>query len=38
MEAGVHKQLGKKELWGSRLEYYESFPLPVFQDKIYQEI
>jgi hypothetical protein len=37
-EMGVHKQLGKKKLWGSMSEYYESFPLPVFRDKIYQEI
>ena len=38
MEAGLHKRLGKKELWGSRPEYYESFPLTAFRDKIYQEI
>jgi hypothetical protein len=38
MEAGLHEQLGKKELWGSRPEYYESFPLSAFRDKIYQEI
>jgi hypothetical protein len=38
MEAGLVQQLGKKELWGSRPEYYETFPLPVFRDKIYQEI
>jgi hypothetical protein len=38
MEAGLHKRLEKKELWGSRPEYYESFPLTAFRDKIHQEI
>jgi hypothetical protein len=38
MEGGLHERLGKKELWGSRPEYYESFPLTAIRDKIYQEI
>jgi hypothetical protein len=38
MEARLQERLGKKELWGSRPKYYESFPLTTFQDKIYQEI
>jgi hypothetical protein len=37
-ENGRLEQLGKKELWGSRPEYYEHFPLALFRDKIYQEI
>jgi hypothetical protein len=38
MEAGIHEQPGKKEFWGSRPKYYESFLLAAFRDKIYQEI
>jgi hypothetical protein len=38
IEEGLLTQLGKKELWGSRPEYYELFPLSVFRDKIYQEL
>jgi hypothetical protein len=38
MEAGLHEQLEKKELWLSRKEYCENFPLRAFRDKIYQEI
>ena len=37
MDAGLHEELEKKELWGSRPQYYENFPLAVFRDKIYQE-
>jgi hypothetical protein len=32
IEAGKLEQLGKKELWGKRPEYYECFPLPAFRD------
>jgi hypothetical protein len=37
MEKGVHKKMGKKDLWGSRKEYYENFPLDIFRSKVYQE-
>jgi hypothetical protein len=37
MEDKLHETLGKKELYGSRREYYKEFPLSVFRDKIYQE-
>jgi hypothetical protein len=37
MEEKLHETLGKKELYGSRREYYEEFSLSVFRDKIYQE-
>jgi hypothetical protein len=38
MEADLHLSLGKKELYASRPEYYEEFPLAVFRDKVNQEI
>lgn len=37
MEQKLHETLGKMELYGTRREYYEQFPLSVFRDKIYQE-
>ena len=37
MEEKLHETLEKKELWGSRREYYEYFPLDAFRDKVYQE-
>jgi hypothetical protein len=37
-EDGQLERLGKMELWGSRAECYENFPLKLFRDKIYQEI
>jgi hypothetical protein len=37
MEKGEHRKLGKKDLWASRPEYYENFPLGLFRDKLYQE-
>jgi hypothetical protein len=38
IEAGFHQSMGKKELWESRPEYYENFPLDAFRDKVYQEV
>lgn len=34
IEAGFHQSMGKKELWESRPEYYENFPLNAFYDKV----
>ena len=38
IEAGFLESMGKKELYESRREYYENFPLDVFRDKIAQEV
>ena len=37
MEAGLHESMEKKELYESRPEYFENFPLDQFRDKISQE-
>ena len=37
MEAKLHISMEEKDLWASRPQYYESFPLDVFRDKVYQE-
>ena len=37
MKNGLHKQWKKKDLWMSRPDYFEQFPLKVFRDKIHQE-
>ena len=38
LEEKLHIKIGKKELFGSRPEYYENFTLEVFRQKMYQEI
>lgn len=38
MGAGRHNEMKKSDLWLSRTEYHNEFPLKVFRDKIYQEI
>jgi hypothetical protein len=38
IEAGLHKVMKKSDLYASRPEYYEQFPLNVFREKIAQEI
>jgi hypothetical protein len=38
IEAEKHNQMSKIDLWESRAEYFEDFPLGVFRDKIKQEI
>lgn len=37
LEAGLHESMEKKELYKSRPEYYENFPLSQFRDKLSQE-
>ena len=34
----VHESMSRRELHGSRPEYFENFPLKVFRDKVNQEI
>lgn len=36
--ANRHTTMSKSDLYGSRREYYENFPLDVFRDKLSQEI
>lgn len=36
--ANLHTAMSKADLYGSRSEYYENFPLQVFRDKLKQEI
>jgi hypothetical protein len=38
IEANKHNGMSKIDLWESRAEYFEDFPLSVFRDKIKQEI
>jgi len=38
LENNLHETMEKKDLFRSRPEYYENFPLNVFRDKVYQEI
>ena len=38
LAAKVHKMLSRFELYGSRPEYYQNFPLDAFRDKVNQEI
>jgi hypothetical protein len=38
LEAGLHKTMSRMDLYGSRPEYYEHFPLDAFRDKVNQEI
>ena len=38
IEADKHNGMSKIDLWDSRAEYFEDFPLDVFRDKIKQEI
>jgi hypothetical protein len=38
IKAGFLESKGKKELYESRPEYYENFPLDTFRDKIAQEV
>ena len=38
IEHGLHKSMSRMELYGSRSEYYENFPLKEFRDKVRQEI
>lgn len=38
MADNLHVDMKKEDLWGSRPEYYECFPLKVFRDRIYQEL
>ena len=35
---GLHQSMGKKDLYASRPEYFNEYPLNVFRDRIYQEI
>jgi hypothetical protein len=35
---GLHQSMGKKELYTSRPEYFNEYPLNVFRDRIYQEL
>ena len=35
---GLHESMGKKDLYASRPEYFNEYPLNVFRDRIYQEI
>jgi hypothetical protein len=38
LEEGNHNRMSKMDLWSSRVEYYQDFPLGAFRDKVYQEI
>jgi hypothetical protein len=38
LEAKVHETMSRFELYGSRPEYYQNFPLDAFRDKVNQEI
>ena len=38
IDFGLLDEMSKKELWESRPEYYENFPLTMFRDRINQEI
>jgi hypothetical protein len=38
IENGKHKQISPKDLWASRSEYYDEFPLDAFRSKLYQEL
>ena len=38
LEAKVHETMSIFELYGSRPEYYQNFPLDAFRDKVNQEI
>jgi hypothetical protein len=38
MERGLHQQMTPKELWESRKEYTDQFPLHAFRSKLEQEI
>ena len=38
LEANRHKTMSRNDLYGSRAEYYENFPLDVFRFKLNQEI
>jgi hypothetical protein len=38
IEDGLHESMGKKDLYASRPEYFNEYPLNVFRDRIYQEI
>lgn len=38
IEDGKHKTQSRKDLYGSKPEYYNEFPLDVFRDKLNQEI
>ena len=38
MEANKHLTMRKRDLYGSRREYYEHFPLETFRDNLRQEI
>jgi hypothetical protein len=38
IDDGLHISMKKSDLHASRPEYYEQFPLPVFRDKIEQEL
>jgi hypothetical protein len=38
LEAELHKMMSRMDLYGSRPEYFENFPLDAFRDKVNQEI
>ena len=38
LEAELHKTMSRMDLYGSRSEYHENFPLKAFRDKVNQEI
>ena len=38
IEANLHENMKKQDLWELRPEYYENFPLKDFRDKIRQEV
>lgn len=38
IDCGKHKAMKPKELWSSRAEYYNNFPLDIFTKHIHQEI
>jgi hypothetical protein len=35
--ANADARIGSVDVYGTQWEYYEQFPLSIFQDKIYQE-
>ena len=35
---GLHTAMSRLDLYGSRREYYENFPLDAFRDKVWQEL